>query len=42
MNHLKQLFKDFNTIFSDVNNLENIDFNKIIVNTDIEFIDMCS
>lgn len=39
---LTQLFNDFNTIFSNVNNLENIDFNDMIINTDIEFIDSVS
>lgn len=40
---LEQLFNDFNTIFSNVNNLENVDFNeKITVRTDLEFIDLCS
>lgn len=40
---LEQLFNDFNTIFSNINNLENINFNTpITTNMDIEFIDLCS
>lgn len=39
---LQQLFNDFNTIFSNVNNLKNINFNDMIINTDIEFIDSVS
>lgn len=39
---LTQLFNDFNTIFSNINNLENINFDNIIINTDIEFIDSVS
>lgn len=40
---LQQLFNDFNTIFSNVNNLENVNFNMpIITNMDIDFISECS
>lgn len=39
---LTQLFNDFNTIFSNINNLENINFDNMIINTDIEFIDSVS
>lgn len=40
---LNQIFEDFNIIFSNVNNLENVNFNeKITVRTDLEFIDLCS
>lgn len=40
---LQKLFNDFNIIFSNVNNLENVNFNeKITVRTDLEFIDLCS
>ena len=40
---LQELFNDFNIIFSNVNNLENVNFNeKMTVRTDLEFIDLCS
>ena len=40
---LEQLFNDFNTIFSNVNNIEKITFQEpIIVNMDIDFISDCS
>lgn len=45
MQSLKELFEEFNEIFSNTNNLDNIDFQEegeIIVNTEIEFIDLCS
>lgn len=44
MQSLKELFEEFNEIFSNTDNLDNISFleEEIIVNTDIEFIDLCS
>lgn len=52
MQSLKELFEEFNEIFSNTDNLDNIDFSEegeIIVNTEtikinnsLEFVDICS
>lgn len=43
MQSLKELFEEFNEIFSNTNNLDNIDFQEeIIVNDTLEFIDSVS
>jgi len=44
MQSLKELFGEFDKIFSNTNNLDNIDFQEeeIIVNDSLEFIDLCS
>lgn len=40
---LENLFNDFSKIFSNVGNLENVNFNTpIITNMDIDFISECS
>lgn len=44
MQSLKELFEEFNEIFSNTDNLDNISFQEeeIIVNDSLEFIDLCS